>query len=167
MGKNLILDFDGTLTHLSVDWSSLRNIIGLERLSDYFKLPKLEQDYVLETISKTEYAGLVNGSLIDISILEKCESWSVLTNNCEETVWSFIERERISKKPIMVLGRESLGGPKEDFTVFTRAIELITAIYQRHEALYVGDSDYEIQFAKRLGLVTHLVPPHNFPFEMC
>jgi hypothetical protein len=164
MDNPLIFDFDGTLTQLSVNWQSLRDKLGLKKLSEYWWLPVSEQTLALAEISRTEMLGLTNKPLIDKQILENCQSWSVLTNNCESTVLAFLQREAIAHKPSIILGRESLKGPKEDFEVFKQALHSITEASSASAHVYIGDSDYEIEFCSYLGIEAHKVPPHDFSF---
>jgi hypothetical protein len=164
MGNSLIFDFDGTLTQLSVNWQALRNALGLEKLSDYWSLSVDEQSSASVEISRAELLGLTNKPLIDLKILQNCRSWSVITNNCESTVLAFLERESIANKPSMILGRESLKGPKEDFKIFEGAVRLISELSNTSEQVYFGDSEYEIEYCSVLGIQAHKVPPHDLSF---
>jgi phosphoglycolate phosphatase-like HAD superfamily hydrolase len=84
------------------------------------------------------------------------KSFAILSNNIESAVWRFLERfSDLGSRVGPVVGRETLGGPKNDFDVFARGfnicVEATAPARSESSIIYVGDMAYELAFARRLG----------------
>ena len=160
MPEYAIFDFDGTLTNLGVDWTSLKRQLSVNTLSEVWNFPENEFRSAAELISSFEISGLGKELKFDIQRLRIFDQFSVLTNNSERTVKIFFDRLNASNKcseinPTEIVGRETLLAPKESASSFQRGIQLILTamnIPLGSECFYIGDQDYELDFAGKLGL---------------
>lgn len=166
-----VLDFDGTLVNLQIDWSALRGQLGLASIQQIWSMPeRLRKRHIVQISAAEAYAAKV--ATIDWSrLVLLCRSpYLVFTNNSEISVHVFLQRiveERSSfPVPVAVVGRESLNGSKLDFSSF--ATNLLASIEQAFghsvdlsKVAYYGDSEYEINYAKFLGINSHFVTPLN------
>ena len=89
--------------------------------------------------------------------LARVESFAVLTSNSADAVSQFVSRfPPLRQRLSLVVGREGLGGPKTDFERFRSGMERcldVTAVARAGTPpVYVGDTQYELEFAYRLGL---------------
>lgn len=162
MQEYAIFDFDGTLTNLLVEWSTVKKELSIKRISDLWILKEPMRQNAFDIVSAYECQGTENRLNLDRTLLESISCFSVLTNNSEKTVKYFFELINSDMKfrqinPFSIVGRETLGGPKENEDIFRNGIELIfnqMAISDFSECLYVGDQDYELKYAMKIGLKT-------------
>ncbi|MCZ7528824.1 MAG: hypothetical protein M5U14_22075 [Acidimicrobiia bacterium] len=155
LGRAPIVDFDGTLAALDVDWAGLRRTLGVARILDLWSEPgggrwAVVDDAELRAATSAHPVSPVIGHL------GAADAFAVLTNNCERSVWRFLERfDELAGRARAVVGRETLQGPKTDFTVFARGfatcVEATAPERGPEDVVYVGDQDYELEFASRLG----------------
>jgi phosphoglycolate phosphatase-like HAD superfamily hydrolase len=80
----------------------------------------------------------------------------VLTNNSEDAVAHFLTKfTSLESRVAVIVGRETLAGPKHDYDVFqrgfTRCVTATAAVRGDEDVVYVGDADWELDFARRLG----------------
>jgi hypothetical protein len=154
---DLIIDFDGTLADLSGNWEGLRSSLGVRSLRDVWNFDDAIKFEMFQQIQNFEILGLPVLPRINLKICGIFEKWSILTNNSEETVRVFLESCRPGfgfEEPRRIIGREILGGSKEDFLIFQSAIHEILDMHssRAESTLYVGDQSYEKTYALELGL---------------
>lgn len=162
MAQTLISDFDGTLTDLRINWDEFRSKFGLKNVSQVWSLPANKQSEVFSYLSELETNTVVPELLIPWEYFQRFESFSVLTNNSELAVFRFFsELLKIYPtkfmQPRIIVGRESLNGSKEVFETFKNGINMIvggTQMFDLGEVTYLGDQEYEINFAEYLGMRT-------------
>ena len=158
MQEFAIFDFDGTITNLRVDWDLLKKNLSITRISEIWNLQDHERQIAFDQVSDFEVKGITLELLIDRNIFHYFKQIAVLTNNSEETVNRFFDnltKDRIINPPVLVVGRETLQGPKEDQEIFGSAIKLIfnaMNISSPENCVYVGDQEYELHYAKKIGL---------------
>jgi hypothetical protein len=150
-----ILDFDGTIAYLDVDWSRLRAQFDVERVSDLWNRDPSCWDLV--TAAEVGAAAVARPVTATFGYLEETRGFAVLTNNSSVAVHRFFERfPELQRRMKVVVGREELGGPKTDFDRFApgvaRCIAELADGCGGDPRTYVGDSAYELRFAARLGL---------------
>lgn len=157
LGRAPIVDFDGTLARLDVDWDRLRRELGITRIGELWSAGRpgaWEQVAAAEVAAAAEADAVVEV----IDALDRAERFAVLSSNAESAIWRFLARfPHLEARAACVAGRETLGGPKDDFTVFARGFDACvraTSTARGHGAVeYIGDMPYEIEFARRLGAV--------------
>lgn len=149
--RGAVIDFDGTLSFLDIDWEGLRADLGVERLSDLWGDFAPSWDAVTAAEIASARTSVPNQTLIDY--LQQFEFVAVLSNNSERSIRVFLERFQ-GLESYRVYGREYLQGPKQNWKVFSRAIHTIVeqTSLRKSSLIYLGDSDYELEFAQRLGI---------------
>jgi phosphoglycolate phosphatase-like HAD superfamily hydrolase len=174
-GRALIADFDGTLADLRVDWAALRRRLAVTSIQDLWARGPGAWDEV----TAAECAAAMDASLVPggAELALAAPAVSVLTNNSEMAVRAFLDRHPdLDRRVCAVIGRESLGGPKNDRARFTAGFARgLHAIHERVasttiDVCYLGDQDYELEFARQLtGAVVDvrevlffgIAPPHH------
>jgi hypothetical protein len=150
----MIFDFDGTLTLLEVDWSELRTRLGIQKVSELWDTPNADAWGIvsdIETLAARESSlnedlkGLLRSKFV------------VLSNNSEQAISEFIRKQSKSNhicSDHLIIGRETLAGPKEDPQIFQSAICSALRFLDRSAArtTYYGDQSYELEYAKSAGL---------------
>ena len=86
-------------------------------------------------------------------------AFAVLTDNSSAAVEAFLRRyPSVARRCALLAGREALDGPKTDFSRFRSGFSQCvgaTGPYREDGPIvYVGDSTYELVFARRLGAAT-------------
>ena len=160
MHEFAIFDFDGTLTDLNVDWVSLKKKISVTRISELWDFELAEKQNAFSIISDFELKGTKSELNFDRRKFERFSKFAILTNNSEKTVEYFFELLNLEHKwpqldPVLVVGRETLQGPKEIQDVFQSGIRLIFETLQIENAFdccYIGDQKYELSYAAKFGL---------------
>jgi len=155
LGRAPILDFDGTIARLAVDWHYLRRSLGVASINDLWTTGGASS-FVAVTTAEVKASARSDGIPEVLAALAGVEAFAVLTNNSAAAVHRFLEeRTSIGHRLVLVVGRDQLGGPKSDFDRFEVGFRLClnaTATARRAEPpVYVGDSPYELDFAQRLG----------------
>jgi len=155
LGPAPILDFDGTVAHLQVDWEGLKQQLGIERVSDLWSRPPS----AWEAVTTAEVQAAESASAVEpiLELLAEVKRFAVLTNNSSRAVQAFFDRfPHLRSRLVAIVGREELRGPKTDFVIFRSGIDrcvAATAAARGGEVtIYVGDAEYELAFAERLGL---------------
>ncbi len=155
---HLILDFDGTFADLKVDWVGLKTELGVETIREIWAFPEEARNEMFGVVEKYEVLGLPVAPRVDVDFLRAFDTWSILTNNSENTVRTFLSRTELQTpyvEPRLIIGRESLVGPKEDFCKFESGICKILDFDKSkfRSALYVGDQEYEKNHSCDLGML--------------
>ena len=169
MAFRVISDFDQTLINLEINWNSFRNEYDLNRVADIWKMGKQRQQKALKALCQLEIQAAGKSDIHSCckSILSN-KLIGVLTNNSETAVnllFEKLSRELdVDLTGTKVVGRETLGGPKENKQLFSQGIHLILShakLEETDDLLYVGDSEYEIKYAQEIGLKTRRILPNQ------
>jgi phosphoglycolate phosphatase-like HAD superfamily hydrolase len=155
LGDIVVSDFDGTLAKLIVPWQSLRETLAVERIEDLWKDPDPRR-WAAVTRAEVDAAHTASPVPAVMQALESVRTIAVLTSNDETAVETFLGgwpdlRARVRA----VIGRRALGGPKTDFTIFSkgyaRCVRAASAGAEGADITYLGDMRYELDYARRLG----------------
>jgi phosphoglycolate phosphatase-like HAD superfamily hydrolase len=151
-GHAPILDFDGTLARLSVQWSELRHRLGVRRIDDLWASGAAAR-WGEVTDAEVEASRIARPVPAVLRLLREVERFAILSNNSELAVGAFLDRfPELGTRAALVVGRETLGGPKTRFDVFERGyVRCVAAVGHPPKPTYVGDQAYELAFAKQLG----------------
>jgi phosphoglycolate phosphatase-like HAD superfamily hydrolase len=155
--RAVISDFDGTLAQLDISWQSLRESLSVARIEELWKDPDMQR---WEAVARAEIEAARAASPVPsvVRALAPVADIAVLTSNDEGAVEAFLDRwPELGSRVRVVVGRRTLAGPKTDFEIFSsgyakclRAIEVLDPA----GSVYVGDQEYELDFARRLGAGT-------------
>lgn len=151
--KFAIVDFDGTLINLRVDWGHLRRSLGVKSISELWNISGESQ---WDTVTTAEIEA-VETSEINTQLIKSLQNFSqvaILSNNSNYSIKNALLRIESDSKDWLIFGRESIEGPKEDWGLFNRVVRKITEQWMcsLNEVVYFGDSKYEIDYAQVLGL---------------
>ena len=157
LGPAPILDFDGTIARLDVDWRALREQLGVQRIDDLWA-PGEENRWEIVRKAEDDGAAMAEPCSAVVAALTDAETIAVLTSNAESSVAAFMHRfPDLAARVRLVVGRALLEGPKTNFDVFARGFERCveaTAVERGSgDVVYVGDMQYELDFAGRLGAI--------------
>jgi phosphoglycolate phosphatase-like HAD superfamily hydrolase len=153
-GPAPILDFDGTIARLPVAWADLRARLGVPRIDDLWNGPADVWQAVTDV--ETDAAAHATPVAAVVERLAGVQSFAVVTSNSEAAVARFFaDHPALGDRATLVVGRETLAGPKTDLDVFrrgyARCVEATGAARGDGRVVYVGDMAYELQFAAELG----------------
>jgi hypothetical protein len=154
IGLAPVLDFDGTLATLDVDWAGLRRRLNVDHIDDLWSRGGDWNAVIDAEVSAASTAEAVTPV---VTILSTVRCFAILTSNDARAVRRFLSRfPELVNRLTVVVGRRELGGPKTDFTLFEIGVRHCLAandlLRDREQSVYVGDSAYELDFARRLGL---------------
>lgn len=150
-GRVLVLDFDGTLAQLEIPWDELRDASGVERIVELWS--RGDDAWAPVTDAELRAAAVAEPVLPTIRLAEGSAQVAILTNNSERAVQVFLGRfPALAERVVVVVGREGLAGPKTDFDVFSRGLTRCLEELGDAAVTYVGDMEYELDFARRLGV---------------
>ena len=154
-GRAPILDFDGTLARLDVDWDGLRRQLGVARIGDLWEAGDSARGWADVTAAEVNAAAAADPVLPVLALIEDARHFAVLSSNSVDAVDVFLERfPTLGARAAVVVGRETLDGPKADFHVFERGYrKCVEALERAGGVAYIGDQAYELDFAARLGAV--------------
>jgi phosphoglycolate phosphatase-like HAD superfamily hydrolase len=155
LGLAPVVDFDGTLARLDIAWQALRDRSGVVRIDELWQRDTADVWHDI-TEAETRAAAIAPPLEAVVVHLERVEAIAVLTSNSEASVSTFLRRfPDLERRVIRIVGRETLAGPKTEFTVFERGYQECVAATAdargSQPVIYVGDMDYELEFARRLG----------------
>jgi phosphoglycolate phosphatase-like HAD superfamily hydrolase len=155
LGPAPIVDFDGTLAVLPIDWAALRARLDVRAVDDLWVRgdPGAWEAVTAVEIAAAEVAAphpAVHAQLAQV------KGFAVLSANSELAVHTFLGRNpSLARACRLVVGREALGGPKSNPANFRVGFELCRAATAEDRGdgpvVYVGDAVYEIELARRLG----------------
>jgi phosphoglycolate phosphatase-like HAD superfamily hydrolase len=155
LGPAPIVDFDGTLARLDVSWDELRRAYGVTRIADIWNA---HDGVGWDRVRVAEERAATNAAPHPAVLreLERSTAFAILTNNAESAVELFLHRfPALAERALVIIGRESLAGPKTSLDVFERGFERCArgtaAARGGGPVVYVGDLQYELDFARRLG----------------
>jgi phosphoglycolate phosphatase-like HAD superfamily hydrolase len=158
LGPAPIVDFDGTLASLPVDWPVLRERLKVLRIDDLWRRDDPAGRDAWSEVTQVEVAAAARAHPVDVTVhlLGRAEGFAVLTSNSSRAVERFLEEQTdLSGKVVAIVGREALGGPKSDRARFSDGfsycVEATAPLRGRRELVYVGDQAYELDFARHLG----------------
>lgn len=155
LGPAPIVDFDGTLTRLPVTWDELRGRLRVERIGEIWTSLDADQWAVVRD-AEVDAARRASPLEPIAHYLEQSMAFAILSSNSENAISVFLERfAGLESRTALVIGRESLSGPKDDYAVFARGfarcVEATAVARDDGVVVYVGDADWELEFARRLG----------------
>jgi phosphoglycolate phosphatase-like HAD superfamily hydrolase len=161
LGPAPVVDFDGTLARLDVAWDELRATLRVRTIGELWS----RQDArAWSAVTAAELEAAASASPVDpvLRLLDQSEQVAILTSNSERAVRAFLDHHReLAAKVVLVVGRETLGGPKQDRDVFGRGYERCVEATARArddgQVVYVGDDAYEIEFARERGVTAYHV----------
>lgn len=159
---NLILDFDGTLVNLNIDWEQLREEIskGLERYNlltcgsltqDILLLKKydskvLDAVYKFETCDQNPNYNLIERTLQLIQAHNS--SFFIISNNHSSTIKDILEKESLLDQCMKIIGIDHVNSSKPDKEAFM----LIKKYLAGQNSIYIGDKLTDKMFAENCGL---------------
>lgn len=155
LGPAPVLDFDGTIADLPVDWDTVRRSLGVSHVEDLWHGDgsgwRSVTSAEVEAAQRAAPVPSVTGQLVTVT------SFAVLTSNSADAVNAFMHRFPLLRERLaIVVGREELGGPKTEFERFRSGLERCLEATARARgdkpATYVGDALYELEFARSLGV---------------
>lgn len=151
-GRAPILDFDGTLAQLEVEWSELRDKLGVRRIDDLWAAGA-DAHWAEVTAAEVEASRIAKPVPAVLLLLHDVERFAILSNNSELAVGAFLDRfPELRARAALVVGRETLGGPKTRFDIFERGYgRCLAAVGHPPQPTYIGDQAYELAFAQQLG----------------
>jgi len=155
LGLAPVVDFDGTLARLDIAWQALRDRSSVVRIDELWQRDTADV-WLDVTEAETRAAEIAAPLEAVVTHLERVEAIAVLTSNAEASVRAFLRRfPDLDRRVVRVVGRETLAGPKTEFMVFERGYRQCVAatadVRGSQPVIYVGDMDYELEFARRLG----------------
>ena len=155
LGPAPIVDFDGTLARLDVAWDDLRERLDVDGIG---KLWQGENLHAWSMIRDAEIEAATQATPLEPvhAALERSSAFAVLTSNSEDAVAAFLGRfGSLEVRASVIVGRETLAGPKNDYEGFGRGFARCVAATAKTraagEVVYVGDAEWELDFARRLG----------------
>jgi phosphoglycolate phosphatase-like HAD superfamily hydrolase len=154
-GRVLITDFDGTLVKLAVDWPALRARLGVQRIRD---VVTRGDPQLLHTLAAAEREGAIAGQPVEpaLAFVRSFDRYAVLSDNSEIAIDAYLSGyPEIRARCDVMVGRESLGGPKSERDHFVDGLEICRrALGGGEHVVYLGDTAHELAFARELGLET-------------
>lgn len=155
LGPAPIVDFDGTIAYLPIVWDDLRARLHVDRIAQLWQSEDPDAWAIVRT-AEIEAAIRANPVEPVRARLEQSAAFAVLTSNSEEAVARFLQRfAALESRVAVVVGRETLAGPKHDYAVFRRGFaECVSATASARadgRLVYAGDAEWELEFARQLG----------------
>jgi phosphoglycolate phosphatase-like HAD superfamily hydrolase len=155
LGPAPVVDFDGTLARLEVPWADVKARLGLEHVEELWRRAD-QSGWNLIGELEVEAARTADPVRSVARALASARAFAILTNNSERAVYVFLERfPTLAARASAVVGRETLRGPKAAPDVFERGfrqcILATSEVRGTAPVVYVGDREYELELARRLG----------------
>jgi HAD superfamily hydrolase (TIGR01549 family) len=173
--KLVILDFDGTIARLQVDWLSLCRELSAICSRTYLSIGKCLQEIesskrkaVLDVIRGYELSRVddvqPNERLVNFIKSNRSVRFAILSNNMKQTIEEVLKRLSVRAFFEVVVAGDEVRRPKPD----TEGMEKILASFpniKRANVLYVGDHNADIEIGKRCGIQTMLISEFNKTLE--
>lgn len=155
LGPAPIVDFDGTIARLPVDWSGLRRKLGILSIEELWDGEPSRWDVI--TAAEVAAASSAEPVRPVIDAILDAAAFAVFTSNASDAVRTFLARHPpLEERASIIVGRDELGGSKRDFRMFTRGLHMClmstSAAREQTPPVFVGDSEYELRLAANLGL---------------
>lgn len=166
-----ILDFDGTLYHLDIDYNKLR-----EELKSYLKtdrplvplidcIKKIvrgddELDGAFEIIDRYEIKGFENGHIIQgtIELLhffkKRDIKYFIMTRNGKKVVKTFFDKYKIDM-PLEIASRDNIKNLKPDPEHINYILDKFRL--NKEECIIIGDSNHDANIGNISGIKTILL----------
>jgi phosphoglycolate phosphatase-like HAD superfamily hydrolase len=153
----IVLDFDGVITSLDIDWRALRQkisgILGreinsiLEALRRYYRQ---REYYVIHVIAEEAELDAVKHATINPEIAaiirNAKEPVYIATMQSEFAVWRFLKRTGYAKYIADVLGRPSFGSKEQE-------LKFIIKMYKNtYDIAFIDDNSNNIEICKKIGI---------------
>lgn len=146
----MILDFDGTLAQLDVDWAAIRSSLGVATVTELWSRPS----WVWGPVRTAEVAAAeraVDGPAVPL-VDAHAGAFAVLSANSGDAVHAWLARRpTLARRCLAVVGRERLGGPKHDPARFAAGFAACRAAVGGEPLVYVSDAAWELDLASALG----------------
>jgi phosphoglycolate phosphatase-like HAD superfamily hydrolase len=151
----IISDLDGTIADLPIDWAGLRRELRVTSIDELWS-----NTTGWSTVSEAELRAAQHAPVhLDVVGVLRRVPFVVLTANSAAA--AHVVAERTGLEPVAVLGREQLRGSKRSRPIFDRAIHqaLSSLGTSTNDTTYLGDADYELEYAEAVGLTAIRIEP--------
>ena len=153
-GPAPIVDFDGTLALLPVDWDALRRRLSVATIDDLWRTGA----DLWRVVTEVEVAAAEDAAPVPATVeaLAGALGFAVISANSEQSISIFLRRHpALAGRARLVVGRETMQGPKRDPACFERAFvacrDATAGDRGDGPVVYVGDQNYELVLATSLG----------------
>jgi hypothetical protein len=157
LGPAPILDFDGTLAVLPVDWKALRKRLGVASIELLWAGDDAGR---WDAVTEAELAAAATAEPVAATVrsVEAALAFTVLSSNSEGAIAAFLLRfPMLARRCRLVAGRETIAGSKRDPDHFAAAFrtcrDATAAERSGGPVVYLGDSAFELELATALGAV--------------
>lgn len=159
--KNLILDFDGVITKLSVNWSQLKSeLLSYYQLKDQLSLADIylysrsiskQQDYI-SIVSKYETQSVKSAPTSSLFkfLVRNSIKFNVFSSNTKKTIMSFFQLQNFSQPIERVVSADDVFFLKPN----PEGIKLLIQKNQNHY-LFIGHSTHD-EITARLANIEYL-----------
>ncbi len=160
----VILDFDGTICDLNVDWAGLKSVIYQQFAKRYnwdkpLKLMEMiniiyqknnpsDKVLLLSEIRKFEMDGnAVSYTNVNINLLDSVEDFYIISNNLNETINIALRQMQVANKCKAVIGIDDVIKSKPNINPFNILCSL-TGSYRKESYIMIGDTETDQLFAE-------------------
>lgn len=162
---NFVLDFDGTICKLEVDWVALKKEVYDTFHHDYlFESSKLlpmfntifehgsDKEKLFSIVQKYEQPnGRVRFSSFNTELLNKCNMFYIISNNLTSTVDMVIQEMKLKERCLEIVGIDIVQRPKPSDNPF-RVLQNKRPYLNNENCLYIGDSETDRFFTLNCNL---------------
>lgn len=151
--EHYLLDFDGTIVTLHVNWQSLKDEINIlchnfnidknHTLSKKINLLKKPAPHVFKVIENYEHKAKYTINENMIAFINQIHSFYVISNNLHSTIEKILREINIYHKCIQIIAIDDVNKSKPNKEAFNQ----IKATIKPTESLYIGDKESDEQFA--------------------
>lgn len=163
--KHILLDFDGTIVNLEVDWKKLKNVLfetyhlkhGIKDSRLMKIIPRLfenasDRTETLKLIEQFEQPNnLPTYKLIKSNLLNIIGNFYIISNNLSSTISKVLKDLELTDRCMGISGIDNVIMPKPDKTAFDNTFDLVKDKNLKNY-VYIGDSDIDFKFANNLGI---------------
>ena len=162
--KFIILDFDGTICNLLVDWASLKNEILLKfdhkyHFPDRKLIPMInfindneDRNLALSIIEKYEMPeGKAKHNDFNLRLMNESNDFIIISNNLTATINQVLTAEKQLEKVKKIYGIDKVKVSKPSIQVFEEVLKYCQDRDLKNY-LYIGDSEVDNQFANNCGI---------------